>query len=962
MIRLSGRALTPLLLVAVAAPLFDCASLEQIPYDACGNGAIEEASEECDTFPGLPTADVHRQCGAPGGAGQCRLLCNQKARTDPKDEKSEVALECPPGWGCSVDNICRRPVGEIKKEEKQEKRFFPPTDGVSAGVSSMLVGDFDGDRRKDIFGSSALGNTAGKGRFHYFGPNGVLTDQPVPLSAVVVSPLIRDLDRDGKDDLAFGFSYRFLGQVEGGIAVVQGQGDKAIVPKIFPSFLRPFFRGKIVPVAGNTPGNVSGFLAIGTGTLDAVNGTNPFTAVVALDESGVKYAKPIPGASPTIVGTPVAGFLFDESKVAPAKASYCGQVVVAYTNGGKAATDGGVTIFSPCTKDAPTDPTKTSYENAHDGVDVDLTALGNKRGALTGIHLADVDHDGDKDMLIGVRTGSDDSVFLALNSGTAFGPATAIAKIPQLPLASGDLNGDGLVDYVLPGGVLVSQTFCALPDGGICETDPDAGFDAGASAQGEDKIFGFFYPVRKPIAEKVWSVAAVADVNGDGIPDVIAGSNRQPDLDVLEGNHALTGGTLLRGAFMGTTSITTSGVVTQILTEDLDVDGIKDIAFVQQRVATDDPDNPVDCELAISYGRPFAMPPEASRPAGRAFGVNQIFTQTGAVAIGSSAPVKGKQLPTFSLAILFGSGERQPFAPLLFGETAGPRIVKRDDKERAWIPRTIVAGAAEVKDRIDFVALAEGIVRDKPNQPVSTDPHAYGVWQAKGTGNGTYATAQEVLRLDQLELAASRGLDILLQSRLADIDGDGVEEIVTLTPAGPTATIRIVRLGGKPEVDIDIADRAVTEESRNQLLDVDGDGRPDFVALMREPSTNNLTVTVYFNDGAGKFIVPGVPVQVPDNARAQGFALLTTHAADMSGTAKDVVKQLVIVSPQRLFMVKPNGRTFEPAVELTSLFGRNGIGYGTDVVTGDFDGDGVEDIAIADAGQIRIVRQRPRLQ
>jgi hypothetical protein len=45
----------------------------------------------------------------------------------------------------------------------------------------------------------------------------------------------------------------------------------------------------------------------------------------------------------------------------------------------------------------------------------------------------------------------------------------------------------------------------------------------------------------------------------------------------------------------------------------------------------------------------------------------------------------------------------------------------------------------------------------------------------------------------------------------------------------------------------------------------------------------------------------------------------------------------------------------------TARFGAAGLINASDVAAGDFDGDGVEDLAVADSGSIRILRQRPRL-
>lgn len=945
-----ARAIRPALLLFVVA-LFDCAALERIEPDTCGNGSIEEATEECDTHPALPTTGTPRQCGAAGVAGQCRLLCNRKVTLE---DKSEIALDCPPGWGCGVDSICRRPIGEKKKAEN---RFYEPTDGVSAGVTSLLVGDFDGDRRKDIFGSSALGVTPGKGRIHYFGQGAILAGQPAPLSAVITSPFVRDFDGDGRDDLAFGYNYRFVTQVAGGLALLLGQSDRAIVPKLFPSFIRPFFQGKLVPVAGNDPGNPSGFLAVGKGSLDGKLQTN---GVVAVGESGVAYIRPFTGTNPSLVGTPVAGFILPAANL-----SYCGEVVIGYR------TDEGprVDVHSPCAPTPPADKSKTQWViGPREPKTIDLRFVP-KSAQLVGVHVADVDGDGDQDILVGTRVGPNQEVYVAINRGDDFGIATKAKDYDDLPLASGDINQDGFTDFVLPGAVLMSQRKCQTPiNGGSACADPppDAGAgDAGGGDGGADEDLKGYYSIKLP--SKEWTVAAVADVNGDGVLDVIGASSLQPDIDVMQGNTLFVPGTSepLKGVFMPSFTVTTNGVVTQLVIEDLDVDGVRDIAFVQQRTVSDDPNTVIEGELAIAYGKPLTMPPEPARPSGRADGITQLFSQIAGIAICTTTPVKDS-LPTFSLAILFGSGERQPFAPLLFDDGPGNTLARVPPVERSWAPRNIGAGAVETKGRIDFIALAEGTRIPKGIGDRVPKADAYGVWVAKLLSPAIYDSPVEKERLLLLEAAAAAGGQLLLQSRVADVDNDGLDEIVAVTPASATsAAIRVLRVG-KPEVTVEIPDRTITEDARGDVVDVDGDGFRDVVAMLRDKS-GNLVVTVYFNDGKGGFILPGVPVALPDasaprNKKAQGFAFLTTQAADLTGTKSDVVRQIAIVTPGKLFLVRPKGRTFEPAEDLTGAFGVTGVSYGTDVASGDFDGDGVEDIAIADSGQIRILRQRPRLE
>jgi hypothetical protein len=82
--------------------------------------------------------------------------------------------------------------------------------------------------------------------------------------------------------------------------------------------------------------------------------------------------------------------------------------------------------------------------------------------------------------------------------------------------------------------------------------------------------------------------------------------------------------------------------------------------------------------------------------------------------------------------------------------------------------------------------------------------------------------------------------------------------------------------------------------------------------------------------------------------------MVTTGAGPPGGRPK---RELAVASQRRLllFALRADKRGFdlsqELAAELSSVTG---------VVSGDFDGDGVEDLALADGGAIRMFRQRSK--
>lgn len=931
--------LRPIVFALLAALLVHCATLEKLPSSTCGNGVVD-ANEDCDSFPG-------DQCGTPeSGPAQCRLLCNRSVRVkDETGKETDKALVCPAGWGCSTEGFCRQPTGELELEESRER--------VSVGVTTMLVGDFDGDRRKDIFGTSALGTTQGKGRIHYFGDRGALAET-VALPAVVASPFVRDFDGDKRDDLAFGYGFRVLGSVTAGFAVVLGQADRALVPKLFPSFTREHFDGTVLPLEGATPPGVPPLIAIGKAQERATGATVDIVLSVDLDLEGrTGFRKDLPADARGIAGSPVVASIFGRDTT-----STCGEVIVPIN------TPAGprVQVYSPCTR-SPVNA--VVWARARTPAEV---LLPNGETSIRGVHATDADGNGTTDIFV---AGGSGTIYLALSDGMTLEPARPLddrkiaplrlkAALTELPLASGDINGDGVMDYMLPGGVQLSVRE-SVRDGGAGNGGGDP--EGGVSAEGGTDPVAGYYAVKSP--SKRWTVGLVADVNRDGVLDAIGASRSEPDVDVLAG---IAGPGLVLPSF----TVTTNGTVQQLLAIDLDLDTTRDLVIVESRVASDESD------VTIAYGRALAMPPEPGRKVGRATGVRQLFPQRGnSLAIATSTPAASPSaIANFSLAVLFASGERLPLAPLLLDESAShPQRAKIPASgERDWLARVVAAGVIEKRGRVDLVCLAEGRIRSGFADGSGADrpASAFGIWSAAGTGGASFEGPRERVVLEEIEQAvrsAPVDFSLILQARTVDLDGDGIAEVVALTP-GPTGTvIRTFNVAGEVgKVLGPLPQRSLRPSSRIEVLDADGDGRVDLVALLADPA-GTLGVNIFYGDGVGGFQVPGIVVPLPasstpQDASALGFAMFTSGAggADDAGGAADVKHEMAIVTPKRLLRASFGKERGDISVKDETPRLPGGLAGATDVAAGDFDGDGVEDLAIADSGAIRIVRQRPRLQ
>jgi hypothetical protein len=840
-------------------------------------------------------------------------------------------LTCPDGWGCSVAGFCRQPSGT----------FDAAGEPVSAGVTTMLVGDFDGDGRKDVLGSSG---PASKGRIHYF--NDTSAPQVVALPGVLAAPTIRDFDGDGRSDIAFGYSFRGARDATdstlepdfaGGYAVMLGQSDRAVVTNLFPAFTQEKFNARMVPLfapkLGSVPTSAAALPVLAAATIQPADGPLA-TVLISLDRAPGDFSplkgffKLLPGTIDEMAGDPIGADLFPKNP-----ASTCGEVIVAYTSGL-------IRVFSPCVKVSGAPLVSAWAPPAVAPKDVTVPS----GETVTRVFVADVDGDKNADLIIGTTASGGAKVRIAYGTGTDLEPLVdAPHDLIDVPLASGFLDRDSHVDFVVPTGVLFSS-----PAKRSVDLTDDAGADGGiVVALTKEEIRAQLAWISVPAPTKRWTVARVADVNRDDIPDVIGASANEPDIDVLEGTRSIDAPPF---------TIPTTGRVTNLAVGDFDLDENGDIAFVQARPAS------TESEVAISYGRALAMPPESPRTAGRANGIRQLFAQPSGLTL-TTTNGTGTGLPTFSAAVLLSSGERQPVAPLLFLEDANPAAQRSELTTRALVAPSNGSGM------LDLIGLVAQNTYERKSGLKAGDA-TYAVWRAAGTGPVAFERPRSLTALPSF-VAVDKATDsFLVQMAAGDLDGDRSAEVVTLAPneTGDAALMFIVHLGPSatalpmPRV---VPERTLPGGVRSQLLDVDGDGFDDLVAVLRDTKTKLLQVNVFFGDGKGELAIAPMAVTLPtpaganaDEYGALGFAQITT-AGGAVGTTGGRRREVAIVTPKHLFRAVVGADRSFTVTDATSSFVQ--ISDGRAVVAGDFDGDGVEDLAIADQGSIRIARQKARL-
>jgi hypothetical protein len=836
-------------------PLAGCADLPELDRGICGN-AIVELGEDCDGFESNPLA----RCLPPGEQGACHFDCAAGS--------TGTRWACPPGWACDADDLCRQPTG----------LFEPAVRYAIGGVESLASGDFDGDGRADLL-SRNPGDLTGRSRlsFHYFDARAALVDTRA-FRKLVMKPAIGNVSSDGLDDLVFS-DFR--------VGLLLGHADRSWVPEVFTPYVLP---AGMVRLTGVLEGGVDNAAPLATlATLG--EGPGVYSADSMMNQ--LQLRTPIHSAPDSLLGLPL-GVGIVESASSP-----CDELVLAFR--GESALQW-IELCAPEQQNGNVSWRPTATNNAIQLVPpapLDAAPL-----------AADLNRDGHLDVMVGAGG----TTYVAFGDGHGLSAATPYQLVSgeqaepvpnfSMPLAMGDVSGDGVADFVLADRIILS----VLP--------------SGASRP--------VYNTAWANSEGSWTSAKIVDLNGNGFPDVVAAERGRLHVDFYNGS----GKPWLRNS-----KVLSARPISQLGSGDFDGDLINDLALVEQAASPQELDT-----VKVAFGA-LAQSPTTPQTVARGRAIKQIggFRDgaTSSMYVVAAPPAIDDQRNLVYL--LLGDAERIPFAALeLISFT-------QDGSLGNVISTALVLGAFAGPAAKDALALS-----------IDLSSGTWHFWLVPGMDGALPEPTEVAGALDaRLTPSAPAGpnmpfptVKVYAAGASADLDRDGRDEAIWVMPAeqGTRCGVESFSVTGQLPSLTAVTRGAVLLEGncvdpQLSAVDADQDGSLDLAVLTGSKQATDRKLYVLWNDGNGHFAADRSTLVNASGDSPQAFTSL--RASDAFS--------FVYATQQAVVQWRYAGmRTFGAPTMLASL--RKGTG----IVAADLDGDGVTDLALADDGDIRVLKAQVR--
>ncbi|MGB6725258.1 MAG: FG-GAP-like repeat-containing protein [Terracidiphilus sp.] len=454
--------------------------------------------------------------------------------------------------------------------------------------------------------------------------------------------------------------------------------------------------------------------------------------------------------------------------------------------------------------------------------------------------IGDVDQDGNQDLVVPCQGYL--AVLLGNGDGTFKAPTFYAGNFEGSPILV-DLNGDKYPDIVTTTTGTSTSSVTVLLNGG-------------SGSPG-----GFASPVNYPVpAGTGISAIQVGDFNGDGKPDVFAGSGTSAQLFLGNGDGTVQAAQSvpLPGTSVGGTP------AINFAAGDFNQDGITDIAYILETNGSSDQPTSVQILLGSSSG---------------------VFTQ------GATIPF-GPGFVNLTSAVLTSSGTTDL---ILTGYDDNNTVILHGDGKGNF---AISGGYAAVG--VPLVADVNGdgipdllLIGNAPGNVVTL----------LGNGNGTFQGVPSAAINDTQIYGTSSPTGVVA----ADFNNDGIEDVANIAPQGSQSVISVdLGRGDGTFAPVD----ATTPNLGSFLVagDFNHDGKMDLVSIAAGTSTTDAQLYFYAGNGNGTFQPAGPAVDLGSGVTGAVEAV----TGDFNGDGKlDLIVAYGVISkgldPLGLVFIPGNG-------------------------------------------------------